>query len=556
MRLLSAILLTAMALSATAQGVDRARVLPRSEVDVSSAPAELRKLVRSGYLADLRWPDFADYRQSLESLYEASGYSPVWFANGRLSVQARALIAVIESASEKGLNPQDYDASKLSEWADQLGSVTSAGGTARLDVGLSVAAMRYISALHSGRINPQRALFALARRDERLALSAFLRDHILLSQNVRQEIEGIEPPFPGYRRTEAVLVKYLAIEKNDVSKLPSRPRGNLKEGQAYGDLPALAARLALLGDLASPEEVQGKIYRGPIVEAMKRFQNRHGLAVSGTLDAATYRALATPLSKRVLQLQLTLERWRWLPTDVLPAVVVNIPEFELRAFGENHRVALKMPVIVGKAYRHRTPVFEDRLESIIIRPYWNVPVSIQKAEIVRDLRRDPTYLQKHRFQLVDRGNKPQATPPREELVARLASGALRVRQMPGPGNSLGLLKFNFPNEYNVYLHGTPQQNLFSQARRDFSHGCIRIEDPVFLAAWVLEGEGSWNRERIVDAMNAEQTLTIPVHRPITVLILYGSAVVEETGEVHFFDDVYGYDVVLEHQLAHGYPYSR
>ena len=143
MRLLSAILLTAMALSATAQGVDRARVLPRSEVDVSSTPAELRKLVRSGYLADLRWPDFADYRQSLESLYEASGYSPVWFANGRLSVQARALIAVIESASEKGLNPQDYDASKLSEWADQLGSVTSAGGTARLDVGLSVAAMRY-----------------------------------------------------------------------------------------------------------------------------------------------------------------------------------------------------------------------------------------------------------------------------------------------------------------------------------------------------------------------------------------------------------------------------
>jgi L,D-transpeptidase YcbB len=338
--------------------------------------------------------------------------------------------------------------------------------------------------------------------------------------------------------------------------LPSRPHGNLKPGQAYADLPALAARLALLGDLALPQGVQGDVYQEPIINAMKKFQRRHGLPPSGILDAPTYRALTTPLSKRVLQLQLTLERWRWLRADILPAVVVNIPEFELRAFDGNHHVALKMHVIVGKAYRHRTPVFEDTLESIVIRPYWNVPGSIQKAEIVPNLRRDPGYLEKHHFQVVDPANRPQATPSRDELLARLATGGLRVRQMPGPANSLGLLKFNFPNQYNVYMHGTPQQNLFSQSRRDFSHGCIRVEDPVSLATWVLQGEGNWSRDRIVDAMNASGTVTIPVRRPITVLLLYGSAVVEETGEVHFFDDIYGHDASLERQLAHGYPYPR
>ena len=555
MRLLSATLLTAMTLSGPAHQREPAEAVARPADKGVSVSTELRQLVLSGHLTGLRWPEFPDYRKGMVSLYDPGNYSPVWLADGRPSPQAKALIAAIYDSSEKGLSPADYDAAKLGEWADQL-DPTVPDSVAHFDLALSIAAMRYISALHNGRVDPHQAHFGLRRGNEQLDLAAFLQEHILSSNNVPRELEGIEPPFIGYRQTEAALARYLALEKKDVAKLPTRPRGNLKPGQAYADLPALAARLALLGDIALSQEIQGNIYQGPIVDAVKKFQSRHGLPASGILDVPTYRALTTPLSKRVLQLQLTLERWRWMRIDMLPAIVVNIPEFELRAFDENHRVAVKMHVIVGKAYRHRTPVFEDILESIVIRPHWNVPGSIQRAEIVPSLRRDPGYLEKHHFEVVDAGNRPQAMPPRDKLLARLASGDLRVRQIPGPANSLGLLKFNFPNPYNVYLHGTPQQNLFSQPRRDFSHGCIRIEDPVSLATWVLQGDGDWGREKIVNAMNARETFSIPVRRPITVLLLYGSAVVEETGDVYFFNDIYGHDAALEKQLAHGYPYPR
>jgi L,D-transpeptidase YcbB len=556
MRLLSATLLTAITLSGAVHEGEPVVGYPRPSSQGVSVSVELRRLVLSGHLSDLRWPDFSDYRNTLASLYEPVNYSPVWLAEGRVSPQAKAIIEMMRDASEKGLSPQDYDAAKLAEWADQLSPTASADSMAHLDLALSIAAMRYISALHNGRVDPHQAHFGLRQGNEQFDLAAFLREKILATQNVRREIEGIEPPFIGYRHTEAALVRYLALEKQDVAKLPDRPRANLKPGQAYADLPALAARLALLGDLPSPQEAQADIYRGAIVDAIKKFQRRHGLPPSGIVDAPTYRALTTPLSKRVSQLQLTLERWRWLRADILPAIVVNIPEFELRAFDEDHHVALKMHVIVGKAYRHRTPVFEDSLKSVIIRPYWNVPGSIQRAEIIPNLRKDPNYLEKHRFQLVDKGNGLPGNLSRDDVVARLATGSFRVRQLPGPANSLGLLKFDFPNQYNVYMHGTPQQDLFSQTRRDFSHGCIRVEDPVSLATWVLQGEGNWSRQRIVDAMNVPETVTIPVRRPITILLLYGSVVVEDSGEIHFFDDIYGHDALLQRQLAHGYPFPR
>ena len=227
-----------------------------------------------------------------------------------------------------------------------------------------------------------------------------------------------------------------------------------------------------------------------LVDAVKRFQVRHGLDPDGRLGTGTLTELNTPLTDRIRQLQLTLERWRWVPHNFSrPPIVVNIPEFELRALDASYRTEIEMKVVVGKAYHHQTPVFAANMKQVIFRPYWNVPVSIQRAELVPKLDRDSSYLMKNRYEVVT----PQGKVVTNGIVdaptlAQLRSGNLRIRQTPGPENALGLVAFMFPNEYDVYLHGTPAMELFAKSRRDFSHGCIRAEKPQELAAWVLRNQ--------------------------------------------------------------------
>ena len=290
---------------------------------------------------------------------------------------------------------------------------------------------------------------------------------------------------------------------------------------------------------------------------MKRFQSRHGLSPDGRLGAQTIRHLNTPLGVRVEQLRLTLERWRWLPPAFpQPPVVVNIPEFRLRAFGPGGKIVLSSNVIVGKAFRNETPVFDDDMRYVVFRPYWNVPPSILRSEIVPAIQRDRDYIAKKNYEVTTPGGEI-VTSGRidDEVLARLRAGKLAVRQKPGPTNALGLVKLIFPNQYNVYLHSTPSQQLFSQVRRDFSHGCIRVEKADELAAWALRDNPQWTLEQVRTAMReGKDNVQVNLAKPIPVLILYGTAVVEEDQSVHFFDDLYGHDADLRKRLAKGYPY--
>jgi murein L,D-transpeptidase YcbB/YkuD len=308
--------------------------------------------------------------------------------------------------------------------------------------------------------------------------------------------------------------------------------------------------LQLLGDLAVSESRENHVYDRDLQSAVARFQSRHGLDANGALDRATLDQLNTPLTRRVMQLQLTLERWRWLPqTFTVPPVVVNIPEFRLYAFREDHRVALDMNVVAGRAYRHETPVFTSSLRSVVFRPYWNVPLTIQRNELVPEIDSHPNYLADNAFEIVDAGDQvPVNADDPQERDRKLKSGEWLLRQKPGPRNSLGLVKFELPNPYEIYLHGTPAQELFAKSRRDFSHGCIRVEDPVALAVWILRGNPEWSEERIRSAMNGEVTVRVNLKEPIPVWILYGTAVVREDDEVHFLEDIYGHDAALERAL--------
>jgi len=258
-------------------------------------------------------------------------------------------------------------------------------------------------------------------------------------------------------------------------------------------------------------------------------------------------------------MQLTLERWRWLPHDFEePPIIVNIPEFHLRAFSsvQQGSVALEMNVIVGKAYGHKTPVFADTMQYVVLRPYWNVPPSIQRSEITAGIQKDRDYIAKKGFEVITHsGEVVTSGPISDEVLARLRAGTLEVRQKPGPSNALGLVKLIFPNSYNVYLHSTPVQELFSRSRRDFSHGCIRVEKPAELTAWVLRNNPGWTLERVREAMqNGKDNQRVNLAKPVPVLILYATAIVDEAGAAHFFDDIYGLDADLEKVLAKGYPY--
>lgn len=533
---------------------------PAPKVDPAAvAPSEvanrIREIISAARLTDLRWRDFSDYRVHLQEFYESVSYSPVWAHEGKPKPQALAIIEAFQEADSNGLNAEDYDGSR---WKERLIRTQQPDDAARFDVALTVCLMRYISDRHIGKVNPGHFKFGLTMENRKYDLSRFIRDRIVESQDVRATLEEIEPPFPGYKRTIIALRHYLRLlQLDDGEKLPMPSKG-IEPETRYSGAARLARLLRLLGDLPSEASVApGDIYQGPLVEALKSFQQRHGLTPDGRLGEQTLKQLNTPLARRVEQLRLTLERWRWVPQDFAePPVVVNIPEFRLRAFNDNGRVALAMNVIVGKALQHETPVFEKEMRFVVFRPYWNVPPGIQRSEIVPAIQRDRNYLAKNNYEVITHGGQIVALGAiSDEVLADLRAGKLAIRQKPGPTNALGLVKLMFPNEYHVYLHSTPAQQLFAKSRRDFSHGCIRVEKPEELAAWALSNNPGWTLERVQTAMESGQDdLQVNLVKPIPVLILYGTAVVDETGVVRFFDDLYGHDAALENVLAKGYPY--
>jgi len=524
---------------------------------------ELQTLIAGASLANLRWPNFIDLRDQVFTFYQAGAFSLAWIRDNDVTVQARAMIQLFETASQKGLVAEDYDGSRWQARLDKMrmtASPRTEEDLIRFDLALTVCAMRYISALRVGRVNPQHFKFGLNVGPKRYDLTDFLRNKVVYSQDVETEIDRLEPRYAGYQRAKAALATYIQLAAEGDGDILPVPDKVIRPEDSYAQMPQLQRRLRQLGDLASDSDISEDAtnYDGPVVDAVRRFQGRHGLEPDGLLGRRTIAELNTPLSVRVQQLQLALERYRWIPTDFpQPPIIVNIPEFRLRTMREAAAPFLDMEVVVGKAYHHRTPVFAKYMRYIIFRPYWEVPLSIQRAELVPKIRRDRNYLATDDFEVVDHtGNVVTDGTVSDDVLRKLRSGAFNIRQKPGPKNALGLIKFMFPNSYNVYLHGTPKTELFSRSRRDFSHGCIRAEDPVALAAWLLRDQPQWTMDRIIATMNGDQTVQVNLEHPTPVLILYSTAVVEPDGETRFFDDIYGHDASLEQVLSGGYPYPN
>jgi L,D-transpeptidase YcbB len=489
----------------------------------------------------------------------AAAEAPHWFEGGRPSAQAHQAVELLAAAASHGLEPQDYDAGPLRQaiWRAERATTPEPATIAQLDGALTAAMERYLAHLHSGRIDPRQVHqhFTPPRR-EAFEASAHLRAALEAGRLLDAEREA-RPPVPLYERLREALASYRSLADHPAWQTPLPPlavaRGGrnarLEPGQSYAGLALLAQRLQVLGDLG-PDAPLPPRYEGPLVDAVAAFQQRHGLARDGVIGKATLAQLEVPPRARVRQIELTLERLRWTPLMRGPRmIVVNIPEFVLRAYevrdGRIH-VIEEMKVIVGKALDTRTPVFDEEMRFIEFSPYWNVPPSIARSEIVPRLRRDPGYLERQGFEFVGTDGRLSQSASSANLDAVLA-GRMRLRQRPGPLNALGDIKFVFPNRDNIYLHHTPATQLFGRDRRDFSHGCIRVERPVALAKFVLQGMPGWNEQRIVQAMGQGQSATLRMTASVPVLIAYGTTLVKD-GRIHFFDDIYGHDRRLDAAL--------
>jgi murein L,D-transpeptidase YcbB/YkuD len=487
------------------------------------------------------------------AVYASSG-SLLWSTQGGLSEQARALMKMVHEAGTFGLIPDDYGDGQL---VKSLDSAAESSDPAQFDVWLTLCAARFISHLHYGRIDPHRAGFELNEpRDDLDIVSAVIA--MSSTRDVAAFAMQTEPHFFHYGLLKLALERYrqLALDSS-LTQLPAIGH-TLHRGDPYAGSTALRKLLMAEGDLPiSTDSAIGTQLPidATVSEALERYQMRHGLAVDGYLSMETWRALTTPLSTRVRQIELTLERWRWLPPFSTPPIIVNIPQFQLFAFdttADRAASILQMPVIVGQTYPgKRTPVFVGDLKYIIFRPYWDIPRDIALREMLPAMRRDPDYLKRNHLELVRGENEDGAiVPPSVESMTELAAGGLRVRQQPGADNALGLVKFVFPNAHDVYMHSTPARNLFLAARRAFSHGCIRVSDPEGLADFVLKNAaGSWDRARIEAAMQDTSSLRVDLIKPIRVMILYGTAMATEAGAVQFFDDIYGHDRQLSALLG-------
>ena len=498
-------------------------------------------------------------RPAIEAIYARHANALLWSRGGVATAQARALIVLLQSVSDYGLSAGDYGAARLAMELAALAAqpqATSADWSA-FDRELTSSALALVRHLHFGRIDPHAAGFDMPARAERFD-AASLVEQLAARADTGAVLAGAEPGYLHYRLLRQSLARYRELAAApDVPALPPLPRRSVKPGEYYAGAPQLRRRLAAVGDLPAQQASRTDLLLDDdLAAAIKRFQYLHGLAEDGALGAGTFAALKVPFAQRVRQIELTLERWRWVPPLEPPTLIVNIPAFRLfliRSAVDDEASMLRMNVIVGRQYPQlHTPVFTADMTAVLFRPYWDVPPNIVRRELLAELRRDPRYLETHDMELLaaDSSEAAATTAATPADLLALAAGRLRLRQRPGPENALGLIKFVLPNRYDVYLHSTPAQRLFAEPRRAFSHGCIRVSDPVALAAAVMGGTaGDWTPEKILAAMEGDSTFQVKLAQPVHVLILYATAVATEDGAVHFLDDIYRQDRRLEALLG-------
>lgn len=504
--------------------------------------------------AFMRWAAWGDAKPALDSLYGADP-APLWLEECAPTPQARALVAWLGRADSLGLDVRDYDAAQLAPRLDRLARERCAAGDGVVrdtELALSAAAVRVVRALWLGRVDVRAAHANLTIPRQVVDRASFVRG-LAHSGNVAGDLAALEPPFEPYQWLVQALHRYRALARDSTLVLGAPPAFPLRPGDPFAGAGRLRRKLVAVGDLPEGATGPDTLYDAALAEGVRAFQRRTGERADGVVGPRTWARLDEPLSARVRQIEYALERFRWLPREFRrKPILVNLPEFALYAFDSLARdtvVSDTMAVVVGKAYRSETPVFTGEMSYLVFSPYWEVPPGILRNEIGPAARRGgAAYLARNDYILAS-SSTGATLPSTAANIARIGRG-VRVRQKPGPTNSLGGVKFMFPNQFNVYLHDTPAKALFGEADRARSHGCVRVADPPRLARWVLRDEpGDWTDERIRAAMGAGTERRVVLREKHPVFIVYATAAPRRGGTVRFLADVYGLDRELEALMA-------
>jgi murein L,D-transpeptidase YcbB/YkuD len=527
---------------------------------LAQAPPEdvrksLERAVKSGSVQKAVCPG-APYcnPSSVIRFYQMRKYEPAWTRDGYPLPAADTLARAIKAADAEGLQPGSYHLERIETTLAAIRQILvrsekpEPANIIHLEFLLSDAYLVYAAHLLNGRVNPE-----TLHADEWTIYPARsnLARHLskaLEGGDFEGSLKSLLPAQPGYGRLKTALVVNRALaEQGGWPAIPGD--GRLEKGMKSDRLPVLRSRLKVTGDMPAPADATSDLFDEAVEEAVKRFQQRHGLYDDGIVGTRTLRALNVPVEKRIRQIELNLERWRWLPQNLgNPYILVNIAGYGLEVV-ENETPVLTMKIVVGTAFQ-KTPVFSGKMTYIEMNPFWNVPHSIATEETLKKIRENPGFFAKENMRVFTAGQNGEALNPATIDWSQLSENNFpyRLRQEPGPRNPLGRIKFMFPNKHSVYLHDTSDPQLFRKERRGFSHGCIRIEKPMDMAEFVMRGSKEWSREKVAAVLKTKETTVANLPKPIPVHILYFTAWGNGDGTVHFLEDIYRRDERLNKAL--------
>ncbi|RPJ70505.1 MAG: peptidoglycan-binding protein [Desulfobacteraceae bacterium] len=496
----------------------------------------------------------------LPRFYAQRGYRAAWHAADGSFAAAETLLREIERAEEDGLDPQAYHLQALRVLLETVrreqASGNSADGSLRVDLDflLTDAFLLLGSHLRAGRVNPQTLHTEwVVQLDPEVDFAKILQ-YALESGGISAALERLRPAHPEYGALKRVLVDYRGLAAAG-ERPPLPPAARWEPGDTGEIAGRLRERLIASGDLTP---AAGGADPGlELVEGLRRFQARHGLEMDGRMGAQSLQALNVPIGERVRQIELNLERWRWLPPDLgARHIRVDVPHFDLSVIEEGENV-MRMRVVVGRHYR-RTPVFSSLMDHLVFNPDWTIPPRIAVQDILPKVRKEPGYLRRENIRVFEGWGREAAELDPDAIDwggVPAANFRYKLRKDPGPKNDLGWVKFMFPNNFNVYLHDTPSRRLFERSMRGFSSGCIRIEKPLELAAFVLRDSPAWTTDAVMAAVDSGEMRTVTLPRKIPVHLIYMTAAVGAEGQVEFRPDIYQRDPVLDRALRAKPPRS-